>query len=157
MSWWGLADHYGDKGGAFGTRFHMIHCPFSPFPPSFSPPPSSENIEKYYTVDNYQAEEEDEISFQKGITLDVLQKSLDGWWVVKIDKIVGLAPATFLKKVELLDSDQAQVCMMVLGTNYCLQDSLCCKYSTTPVLHSQPFLFLLDQSTLQLRGTYRYL
>lgn len=51
-------------------------------------------------MDNYQAEEEDEISFKRGATVDVLQKSLDGWWVVKLDKVVGLAPATFLKKVE---------------------------------------------------------
>lgn len=69
-----------------------------------------EDIERYYTVDNYQAEEEDEVSFKRGITVDVLQKSLDGWWVVKIDKLVGLAPATFLKKVE---NDLAQVSNVV--------------------------------------------
>lgn len=63
-------------------------------------------MEKYYTVDDYQAEEEDEISFKRGLTVEVLQKSLDGWWVVKVDKVVGLAPATFLKKVE---SGSAQV------------------------------------------------
>ena len=51
-------------------------------------------------MDDYEAEEEDEVSFKRGIVLDVLQKSLDGWWVVKIEKKIGLAPATFLKKVE---------------------------------------------------------
>lgn len=60
-------------------------------------------------MDDYQAEEEDEISFKKGITLDVLQKSLDGWWVVKLDKVVGLAPATFLKKLECMESEVIEV------------------------------------------------
>ena len=68
-----------------------------------------EAVEKYYTVDNYQAEEEDEISFKRGVTVEVLQKSLDGWWVVKVDKVVGLAPATFLKKVEHHETDPTQV------------------------------------------------
>ena len=31
--------------------------------------------------------------------MDVFQKRLDGWWVIKINSKVGLAPATFLKKV----------------------------------------------------------
>jgi len=57
-------------------------------------------------VDNYEAEEDDEISFKRGTVVEVLQKSLDGWWMVKINKQVGLAPATFLKKqvenIELL-------------------------------------------------------
>ena len=61
---------------------------------------SAENAEKYYSVDDYEAEEEDEVSFKRGVKMDVLQKSLDGWWVVKIEKKIGLAPATFLKKVE---------------------------------------------------------
>ena len=49
-------------------------------------------------MDNYEAEEDDEISFKRGTVVEVLQKSLDGWWMVKINKQVGLAPATFLKK-----------------------------------------------------------
>ncbi len=34
------------------------------------------------------------------MVVEVLQKSLDGWWMIKVDKHVGLAPATFLKKME---------------------------------------------------------
>ena len=56
------------------------------------------DIEKYYSVDNYKAEEEDEISFPKGAVVDVLQKRLDGWWFVKHKDRTGLAPATFLRK-----------------------------------------------------------
>ena len=57
-------------------------------------------------MDDYQAEEDDEISFKRGVTVDVIQKSLDGWWLVKLDSLVGLAPATFLKKVETEDPVQ---------------------------------------------------
>ena len=56
------------------------------------------DIEKYYSVDDYEAEEEDEISFPKGAIVDVLQKRLDGWWFVKHEDRTGLAPATFLRK-----------------------------------------------------------
>ena len=58
------------------------------------------DIEKYLTVEKYSAEEEDELSFPKGVTVDVLQKSLDGWWLVKHDGKTALAPATFLMKTE---------------------------------------------------------
>lgn len=76
---------------------------------SLCPLPHIEDAEKYYSVDNYTAEEGDEISLKKGVVVDVLQKSLDGWWVVRIDKVVGLAPATFLKKVENRELDATQV------------------------------------------------
>ena len=49
-------------------------------------------------MDDYEAEEDDEISFPKGTIVDVLQKRLDGWWFVKLDEKTGLAPATFLRK-----------------------------------------------------------
>ena len=52
------------------------------------------------TVDAYTADEDDELSFPKGETVDVLQKSLDGWWLIRHRHKTGLAPATFLKKVE---------------------------------------------------------
>ena len=56
------------------------------------------------TVDAYLTEEEDELCFPKGETVDVLQKSLDGWWLIRYNSKTGLAPATFLKKVESGDS-----------------------------------------------------
>lgn len=60
-------------------------------------------------MDDYEAEEDDEISFRRGAVIDVLQKSLDGWWMIKVDKQVGLAPATFLKKVENPEMFPSQV------------------------------------------------
>ena len=49
-------------------------------------------------MDDYEAEEDDEISFPKGAVIDVMQKRLDGWWFVRFEESTGLAPATFLKK-----------------------------------------------------------
>ena len=60
-------------------------------------------------MDNYEAEEDDEISFKRGAVVDVLQKSLDGWWMIKVNKQVGLAPATFLKKMENTEMLSAKV------------------------------------------------
>lgn len=73
---------------------------------------SSLDVEKYTTVEPYSAEEQDELSFAAGLAVDVLQKSLDGWWLVKLvaDGTTGLAPATLLKKAEMvLDSNQMPV------------------------------------------------
>ena len=49
-------------------------------------------------MDDYNADEVDEISFPRGKVVDVLQKRLDGWWYVKYNDKTGLAPATFLRK-----------------------------------------------------------
>lgn len=59
------------------------------------------DIEQYSTVAPYAAEEEDEVSFPQAVVVEVLQKSLTGWWLVRLPGgTVGLAPATYLKKVE---------------------------------------------------------
>ena len=50
-------------------------------------------------MDGYQ-ENEDEISFPEGAVIDVMQKRLDGWWLVRYEGQTGLVPATFLKKAQ---------------------------------------------------------
>ncbi|CAF5004118.1 unnamed protein product, partial [Rotaria socialis] len=37
----------------------------------------------------YDAESEDEISLNKGIWVNVLQKKNDGWWLVQYEKQLG--------------------------------------------------------------------
>ena len=121
-----------------------------PLPPSSSflrPPPSSSlplslslllalfsptpDIEKYVTVDAYATEEEDELSFPKGVMVDVLQKSLDGWWLIRYNSKTGLAPATFLRRVESGDSIPVRNFTDHLGAiegtwsiKQCMQDAL---------------------------------
>lgn len=66
--------------------------------------------EKYYSVDHYNVEEEDEVPLRQGEVVEVLQKSMDGWWKVKVmSKQVGLAPATFLKKLENVEIQSSPV------------------------------------------------
>jgi hypothetical protein len=65
-----------------------------------SPEHKHTDVEHYVTIERYTAEEEDELSFPKGVTVDVLQKSLDGWWLIKYEGKAALAPATFLVKKE---------------------------------------------------------
>ena len=86
------------------------------------------DIEKYVTVDAYTTEEEDELSFPKGVMVDVLQKSLDGWWLIRYNSKTGLAPATFLKKVESGDSIPVRNHLGAIGGTWsikqCMQDAL---------------------------------
>lgn len=67
------------------------------------------DVERYITVEEYTAEEEDELSFPKGVVVDVLQKSLDGWWLIKYDGVAALAPATFLVKKEAGENSPVSV------------------------------------------------
>ena len=39
--------------------------------------------ESYITNNAYKAQAEDEISFETGVVVTILQKSLDGWWRVR--------------------------------------------------------------------------
>ena len=91
--------------------YQLTFSPLSLLPfPHLSPPlPPPADIEKYITVEKYVAEEDDEMSFPKGVTVDVLQKSLDGWWLVKHEGKTALAPATFLKKKQPGDSSPVSI------------------------------------------------
>ena len=52
--------------------FHSL-CPFSV--------PSPE--EKYVTIQPYTSKGKDEVSFEKGVTVEVIQKNLEGWWYIR--------------------------------------------------------------------------
>ena len=39
--------------------------------------------EVYQSVQSYQAKAEDELSFDAGLMLRVVEKTLDGWWLVR--------------------------------------------------------------------------
>ena len=45
---------------------------------------------------SYKAEAEDELSFDVGVMLKVVEKTLDGWWFVRYRNIIFLL--TFLPK-----------------------------------------------------------
>lgn len=39
--------------------------------------------EKYITVQSYSSEGKDEIAFEKGVVVEVIQKNLEGWWFIR--------------------------------------------------------------------------
>jgi len=50
------------------------------------------------------------VGLRGGEEVEVLQKSIDGWWMVKLaGGQVGLAPATFLKKVMKVEDKSSTV------------------------------------------------
>lgn len=39
--------------------------------------------EKYITIQSYTSQGKDEVSFDKGVTVEVIQKNLEGWWFIR--------------------------------------------------------------------------
>ncbi|XP_046693868.1 SH3 and PX domain-containing protein 2A isoform X3 [Silurus meridionalis] len=56
--------------------------------------------EKYITVQPYTSQGKDEIGFEKGVTVEVIQKNLEGWWYIRYLGKEGWAPASYLKKLK---------------------------------------------------------
>ncbi|XP_039632549.1 SH3 and PX domain-containing protein 2A isoform X3 [Polypterus senegalus] len=56
--------------------------------------------EKYVTVQPYVSQSKDEIGFEKGVTVEVIQKNLEGWWYIRYLGKEGWAPASYLKKIK---------------------------------------------------------
>ncbi|KAM4611285.1 SH3 and PX domain-containing protein 2A isoform 1-T1 [Polymixia lowei] len=56
--------------------------------------------EKYVTIQPYASQGKDEVSFEKGVTVEVIQKNLEGWWYIRYLGKEGWAPASYLKKVK---------------------------------------------------------
>ncbi|XP_071336492.1 SH3 and PX domain-containing protein 2A-like isoform X2 [Trachinotus anak] len=56
--------------------------------------------EKYITVQPYSSQGKDEIAFEKGVTVEVIQKNLEGWWFIRYQDKEGWAPASYLKKMK---------------------------------------------------------
>ncbi|KAM9313912.1 SH3 and PX domain-containing protein 2A [Pholidichthys leucotaenia] len=56
--------------------------------------------EKYVTIQPYSSQGKDEVSFEKGVTVEVIQKNLEGWWYIRYLGKEGWAPASYLKKIK---------------------------------------------------------
>ncbi|KAM4636489.1 SH3 and PX domain-containing protein 2A isoform 3-T3 [Discoglossus pictus] len=56
--------------------------------------------EKYVTIQPYTCQGKDEIGFEKGATVEVIQKNLEGWWYIRYQGKEGWAPASYLKKAK---------------------------------------------------------
>lgn len=79
--------------------------------------------EKYITIQSYASQGKDEVSFDKGVTVEVIQKNLEGWWFIRW--VEGFqCPVSSEKRF-------ANVCLICLHTLIVL--------FTQPVPHSQLF------------------
>ncbi|XP_060084602.1 SH3 and PX domain-containing protein 2A-like isoform X2 [Ylistrum balloti] len=56
--------------------------------------------EKFTVTEAFYPSNEDEIALELGTVVDVLEKNLDGWWLVRYLGKEGWAPATYLMKAE---------------------------------------------------------
>ncbi|XP_054459820.1 SH3 and PX domain-containing protein 2A isoform X2 [Anoplopoma fimbria] len=56
--------------------------------------------EKYLTIQPHTSQGKDEVTFEKGVTVEVIQKNLEGWWYIRYLGKEGWAPASYLKKVK---------------------------------------------------------
>lgn len=85
------------------------------------------NNESYITNNSYKAKLDDELSFETGVVVTVLKKSLDGWWQVRYLDKDGWVPATYLqpyKGPELIHSSPTEFIGNVMNiSNLTLTDS----------------------------------
>ncbi|XP_055734294.1 SH3 and PX domain-containing protein 2B-like isoform X1 [Salvelinus fontinalis] len=58
--------------------------------------------EKYTVIYPYAARDQDEIDLESGMTVEVMQKNLEGWWKIRYQGQEGWAPASYLKKADIL-------------------------------------------------------
>ncbi|XP_032890131.1 SH3 and PX domain-containing protein 2A isoform X2 [Amblyraja radiata] len=56
--------------------------------------------EKYITVQPYVNQGKDEIGFEKGVMVEVIQRNLEGWWFIRYQGKEGWAPASYLRKIK---------------------------------------------------------
>ncbi|PFX17297.1 SH3 and PX domain-containing protein 2A-like isoform X2 [Stylophora pistillata] len=55
--------------------------------------------ETYISMDVYEPQLKDEVGFEMGKVVKVIQKNLDGWWLIKFEEKEGWAPSMYLREV----------------------------------------------------------
>lgn len=56
-------------------------------------------LEKVLAIYDYNADKEDELTFQEGQVIYVLKKNDDGWWEGVMEGITGLFPGNYVEPV----------------------------------------------------------
>ncbi|KAL0161926.1 hypothetical protein M9458_041322, partial [Cirrhinus mrigala] len=73
--------------------------------------------EKYTAIYPYAARDQDEIDLERGMTVEVIQKNLEGWWKIRYQGKEGWAPASYLKKADILSQKMAAGAPVHASTN----------------------------------------
>ncbi|XP_073682956.1 SH3 and PX domain-containing protein 2A [Garra rufa] len=56
--------------------------------------------ERYITVQSFSSSSQDELGFESGVIVEVIQRNLEGWWFIRYGGKEGWAPAAYLKKMQ---------------------------------------------------------
>ncbi|KAG5284315.1 hypothetical protein AALO_G00025370 [Alosa alosa] len=73
--------------------------------------------EKYSVIYPYAARDQDEIDLERGMIVEVIQKNLEGWWKIRYQGKEGWAPASYLKKADILSQKIAAGVAAHVSTN----------------------------------------
>ncbi|KAA0711038.1 SH3 and PX domain-containing protein 2A [Triplophysa tibetana] len=60
----------------------------------------SESAERYVTIQPYSSSSLDELGFETGVIVEVIQRNLEGWWFIRYGGREGWAPAAYLRKMQ---------------------------------------------------------
>nr|XP_055028837.1 SH3 and PX domain-containing protein 2A isoform X1 [Misgurnus anguillicaudatus] len=56
--------------------------------------------ERYVTIQPYSSSSQDELGFETGVIVEVIQRNLEGWWFIRYGGREGWAPAAYLRKMQ---------------------------------------------------------
>uniref|UniRef100_A0A9J7XNL6 SH3 and PX domains 2Ab n=1 Tax=Cyprinus carpio carpio TaxID=630221 RepID=A0A9J7XNL6_CYPCA len=56
--------------------------------------------ERYITVQSFNTSSQDEVGFESGVIVEVIQRNLEGWWFIRYGGKEGWAPAAYLRKMQ---------------------------------------------------------
>ncbi|XP_043119799.1 SH3 and PX domain-containing protein 2A isoform X2 [Puntigrus tetrazona] len=64
---------------------------------------------RYITVQSFSGSSQDELGFECGVIVEVIQRNLEGWWFIRYGGKEGWAPAAYLRKMQdgVMASNQA--------------------------------------------------
>ena len=75
--------------------------------------PGTSADEKYITTNAYKAEKDDEIGYEKGVVVEVVEKNLDGWWRVRYQGKQGWTPGSYLTRLAVQDYKPSAIASLV--------------------------------------------
>uniref|UniRef100_A0A9J7X900 SH3 and PX domains 2Ab n=1 Tax=Cyprinus carpio carpio TaxID=630221 RepID=A0A9J7X900_CYPCA len=55
---------------------------------------------RYITVQSFNTSSQDEVGFESGVIVEVIQRNLEGWWFIRYGGKEGWAPAAYLRKMQ---------------------------------------------------------
>lgn len=71
--------------------------------------------EQYLCTEEFKPEGEDELGLERGAVVDVIEKNLEGWWIVRYNGKEGYVPATYLMKSEAFSMKKQKVARTSVG------------------------------------------